>query len=113
MRIEALRFKKEDKTEVIIVIGFRDSYARESGWMLEDILYRPYRKRNFQSLYKDLSDDFQYRHMSYDEKDKAKRNAMIDFVGLNKIKEAYIAAWNKIKPDVEGLCTEYKEGKNG
>lgn len=112
MRIEALRFKKEDKTEVIIIIEFRDSYTRDSGWMLGDILYRPYRKRSFQSLYKKLSDDFQYRHMNYDEKDAAKRKAMIDYVGLDKVKEAYIVAWEKIKPDFEKLCAGYEEGRN-
>lgn len=106
MRIEALRFKKEDKTEVKIIIGFISEWHTQNRWRVVDVLYRPYRKRNFISLIDELSDDFRYRGMSYTEKDKAKEKALIDFVGMDKIEEACMSAWEGLKPDVNTLFGE-------
>lgn len=109
MRIEALCFKRKDKTEVKIYIGLRDNYSRSAEWVLEDVYYRPYRKREFRSLWRELSDDYQYRHMSYEEKGEAKRRELINFVGIDKVKEAFLAAWEQIKPNVEDLLDIQKE----
>ena len=106
MRIEALQFKKEDKTEVKIIIGFISELHTQNRWKVVDVLYRPYRKRNFISLMYELSNDFRYCGMSHAENDKAKEKALIDFVGMDKIEEACMSAWEELKPDVSTLFGE-------
>lgn len=102
MRIKALQFKKEDKTEVAIYVYFYKSMC-DREWRIDDIMYREFRKRNWKSLGNSFRDDYDYRRLSMPDRQKHEIKKYIEFVGEDKLKEAVINAWEQIKPDTEKI----------
>lgn len=45
MDIEALRYKTEDKTEIIVCVRLYNADSNDKLWRISDVKYRPYRKR--------------------------------------------------------------------
>lgn len=102
MQIKALQFKKEDKTEVAIYVYFYESVS-DREWRIDDIRYREFRKRNWNSLYNSFESDYDYRRLSVSDRKKYELQKYIEFVGEDKLKEAIMNAWEQIKPDVESI----------
>lgn len=102
MRIEALQFKKPDKTEVKIYVCAIENYGFLQ-WSISDIAYREFRGRTWKSLEKLISNEIQYRGMSNEEKTKYKMQKYIDFVGKGKLSEALYLAWESIEPDFDKI----------
>ena len=46
MRIEALKYRTEDKNDIIICVDVYDNYG-ELGWKIADIKYKTSRQRNY------------------------------------------------------------------
>lgn len=108
MRIECPKFKKDDGVELYVIIDISTDYRSrlDSIWRIGDVMYRYPPKRKWTSFITELSDNYQYRGMSYEEKAKKKHEDVITLVGKDKIKEAFEYAWQYIKPDVEKMLTE-------
>lgn len=102
MRIKALQFKKEDKTEVAIYVYFFPELVI-GKWSIGNILCRGFRKRNWVSLDKSFENSCDYKELSIYDREKYKLKKYIDFVGEDKLKEAIMNAWEQIKPDVESI----------
>lgn len=103
MRIEALKFKNGDKTEIAIYVLLCDSHTKNAEWRIDDIWYRPYRKKNWVSYRSELSDSYEYRHLDYEDRTKYLNKKYEEFVGKDMLEKAYIAAWESLKPDIEEL----------
>lgn len=104
MRIEALKYKTEDKTEIIVCINFCESNCNTQMWQICDIKYRPYRKKNFISLESELESKSRFiENPTYERKQEYIQNKLIEFVGVDVVKKAYITAWEKLKPNLNEL----------
>jgi hypothetical protein len=104
MRAKAYNFKKEDKTEIAIYISLVDNYSMSSYyWRIDDIEYKPFRKRKWQSYRHDITDCYKYRSMDYSDRETYLNKKYEEFVGKDAIIKAYIAAWESLKPDIERL----------
>lgn len=104
MRIEALKYKTENKTEVIVCISFCESNCNAQMWHICDVRYRPYRKKNFISLESELESKSRLiENPTFENKQEYIHNKLIEFVGVDIAKKAYIAAWKMLKPNLNEL----------
>lgn len=103
MRIEALKFKNEDKTEITIHVLLCDNYTKNAEWKIDDIWYRPYRKKNWVSFRNEISDSYEYRYLPFEDRTKYLNKKYEEFVGKDMLEKAYIAAWESLKPDIGEL----------
>lgn len=87
MRIECPKFKKPDGTECQIIIRIQDRITYNGNdenndvFVLDDVIYRPKRKRIAKYLNQELAE-------------------MIEFVGVEEYKKAMLYAWQSIKPKI-------------
>lgn len=97
MRIECPKFKKEDGTEISIIVDIMDMYS-DTIWKIADVKYRLPRKRKWIFLSCGLREKYQYSGLSQEERAIKRRNDLIDFVGEAEIHKALEYAYGQIKP---------------
>lgn len=106
MRIECPKFKKPDGTECQIIILLYDvatygsSLEPNNIFHLDDIFYRPKRKKNGRYLKQELGNKYHGGWRSYSDAEKLINDEMISFVGMEEYKKAMRYAWELIKPKI-------------
>lgn len=104
MTIEALKYKTKDKDEIIVCVTLHVEYSDGISWSIRDIKYRPYRKKKYISMEDKFRDEARYiANPTFERKNKYIKDKLIEFIGEDVAKKAYIAAWESIKPNVERL----------
>lgn len=102
MDIEALRYKTEDKTEIIVCVRLYNADSNDKLWRICDVKYRPYKKKAFISRASELGEESRYiENPTLERKQEYIRDKLIEFIGVDVVKKAYMAAWESIKPDFD------------
>ena len=102
MDIEALRYKTEDKTEIIVCVRLYNADSNDKLWRISDVKYRPYRKKTFISRESELREESRnIDNPTFEHKQEYIRNKLIEFIGVDVVKKAYMAAWESIKPNLD------------
>jgi len=104
MRIEALKYRTDDKQDIIIVVGFYESHMK-TVWKIDDIKYKTSRQREYKYYSNTFRDNYEYRRLETEERDNYRMQKYIEFVGKDKLNEAVMAAWQMMKPDLENIST--------
>ena len=102
MRIEALKYRTEDKNDIIICVDVYDNYG-ELGWKIADIKYKTSRQRNYRYYSEIFRDSYDYRKLDMQERKNYALKKFEDFVGRDKLEEAIIAAWESFKPNLDEI----------
>lgn len=102
MRIEALKFYNEDKSEITILVGAYDSYDNIII-RIEDIYIREYRKQKRISIRSKYSDDYKYRNLDSKGRDEYLKQKYLTYVSEEQLKQAVLNAWEMIKPATDNL----------
>lgn len=97
MRIEALKYRTEEKIDIVIIVGLRDVY-NNLEWIIEDVKYKTSRQRNYRFYSKKITDSYEYRKTDFEHRYDYMYQQFSEFVGEDKLKEAMFKAWEYIKP---------------
>lgn len=105
MRIDALKYRTEDKQDIIIVIELMIEYGFQKNniWRVADIGYKSSRQRKYTYLSTKIRNEYEYRKLNQEERELYIKDKYIQFVGEDKIEEAVMAAWNSIIPNTKEL----------
>jgi hypothetical protein len=102
MRIEALKYRTEDKNDIIICVDFYESY-RKPEWRIADIKYKASRQRKYKYFSETFRDDYDYRKLDVPERWIYALKKFEEFVGRDKLEEAIMAAWKSFEPNLEEI----------
>lgn len=102
MRIEALKYRTEDKQDIIIFVDVYDD-INCFRWKIADIMYKTSRQKNYRNLSQIFRDTWEYRELNSEERRDYTMKKYEEFVGREKLEEAVDAAWRSIKPDMEKI----------
>jgi len=100
MVIKALEFKKEDGTNIIIYVSLYNDFYGAIEWRIDDIQYNPVGKIKWLWLNKTFDESSEYRRLEIEEREQFKMNKYIEFVGKERVIEAFLSAWEKLKPSL-------------
>lgn len=105
MRIDALKYRTDDNRDIIIVIDLQVGYGYQSNsiWRVVDVGYKNSRQRKYTYLSSEIRDRYEYRKLDQKEREQYVKERFIEFVGIEKIKEAVLEAWKSIEPNMENL----------
>lgn len=105
MRIEALKYRTEDKQDIIIIVDFYDNYMNPL-WRIADIKHKTSRQREYRYLSASIRDDWNYRKLDREERWDYVMKKYEEFVGREKLEEAVELAWKSLRPDLGkiGVC---------
>lgn len=105
MRIEALKYQADKKTDIIIFVDYNEVYSEGYyvKWCIADIAYRKPPARNYIFLSDTYRDDSEFYVLTQEEKMNYALKKQKEFVGEEKLKEALIAAWNSLRPDTDKI----------
>lgn len=104
MRIEALKYRSDQKLDIIIFVDFNvSSEEHMKRWSIAEIAYKKLLVNRYNFLSDTYRDDDEYYQMTPEERAAYVLNKQIEFVGAEKLKEALLAAWNMVKPDPEQI----------
>ncbi len=105
MRIDALKYRTENNQDIVIVVEFVNGvgYLNCNNWRIADIGYKTSRQRNYRYLNSDIRNNWDYRKLDIEERDDFVLKKYIEFVGEEKLKEAIVAAYKSIEPNLEKL----------
>ena len=105
MRIEALKYRTEDKQDIIIVVDFYENFQYPE-WRIADIKHKTSRQREYRYFSNSFRDNWDYRKLDREDRWDYAMKKYEEFVGREKIEEAVEAAWKSIKPDLGkiGVC---------
>ena len=105
MRIDALKYRTEDKQDIIIVVDFVNGvgYMNCDNWRIADIGYKTSRQKTYRYLSSTIRESWDYRKLNIEERDEFVLKKYIDFVGEEKLKKAIIAAYKSLEPNLEKL----------
>ena len=102
MRIEALKYRTEDKNDIIICVDFYEN-DKKPEWRIADIKYKTSRQRNYSYLSETFRDSYDYRKLDMNERKKFALEKFEEFVGRDKLEEAIITAWQTLKPNLDEI----------
>ena len=105
MRIDALKYRTEDNQDIIIVVELMIGYGYQNNiiWRVADIGHKSSRQRKYTYLSTEIRDRYEYRKLDQEEREVYIKEKYIEFVGMDKIEEAVMAAWKSIMPNAENL----------
>lgn len=104
MRIEALKYRTAEKNDIVIIIEFYETYdLKGCKWDIADIKYKTSRQRNYRYYSDIFSENYEYRHLSVEERRLYSYKKFEEFVGKDKLEEALMAAWESLKPDLDKI----------
>lgn len=105
MRIEALKYRTEDKQDIIIVVDFYENFMH-SEWRIADIKHKTSRQREYRYFSSSFRDDWDYRKLDFEERMGYVMKKYEEFVGREKLEEAVEVAWKMLRPDLGkiGVC---------
>jgi hypothetical protein len=98
-RIEALKFTREDKSELTIVVAIME-YSEKLHYRIDDIYIREFRKKNKISIKNKYRDNYAFRKLDVIEREKYVRKFILDYVTEEQIKQAINNAWEICKPNI-------------
>ena len=104
MRIDALKYRTEDKQDIIIVVEFYTNY-RNPEWRIAEIKYKTSRQREYRWFTDSFKDEYSYRRLSMEDRQKYALEKFESFVGREKLEEAVETAWRNIRPDLGNIGT--------
>lgn len=99
MRIDALKYRTEDKQDIIIIVQFFENFQYHK-WRIADIKYKTSRQREYRCLSASFRDNWDYCRLDPEEKSDYVMKKYEEFVGRDKLEEAVEAAWKSIRPDL-------------
>lgn len=102
MNIESREFNKEDGTRVKIQLYLFFEY-KDIRYSISDIMYCESRKRTWKSFKASFEDNFDYRQLNQDDRQKYEIEKYVAFVGKEMLKEAIMSAWELLKPDADRI----------
>lgn len=101
-------FTKNDGTQIELNLSAYSSYTNsEVRWVIQNLLYKPKRKRNFVNMNTELRESFDGTGITSKEKEELITQGLINFAGKNNIEKALYEAWEAIKPDISELGAAY------
>lgn len=105
MRIDALKYRTEDKQDIIIVVELMIGYGYQNNsiWQVADIGHKSSRQRKYTYLSTAIRDRYEYRKLNQEERELYIKEKYIEFVGVDKIEEAILEAWKSITLDMKNL----------
>lgn len=104
MRIDALKYRTEDKQDIIIVVELITEYSQNNNiWKIADIGYKSSRQRKYTYLSTEIRNRYEYRKLNQKERELYIKEKYIEFVGVDKIEEAVLSAWKSIIPNTKNL----------
>jgi len=105
MRIDALKYRTKDNQDIIIVVELMIGYGYQNNniWRVADIGHKSSRQRKYTYLSTEIRDIYEYRKLDQEEREVYIKEKYIEFVGMDKIEEAVMAAWKSIIPNAEDL----------
>ena len=105
MRIDALKYRTEDNQDIIIVVELTIGYGYQNNniWRIADIGHKSSKQRKYTYLSTEIRDRYEYRKLNQEERGLYIKEKFIEFVGVDKIEEAVLAAWKSIIPNTENL----------
>lgn len=102
MSIEALKYRTEDKNDIIICVDFYEDYGKPE-WRIADIKYKTSRQKNYKYFSETFRDDWDYRELDAPERRIYAFKKFEEFVGRDKLEEAIIAAWESLRPNLDEI----------
>ena len=97
MKHETL-IQRPDGTKIKLIVGFwADSMRDEFGYTVQLAVCQP-RKRTFIYARNEYQDDYEYRALNKQERQKFVEENNLKYVTAEEIYQAKIELWNKIKP---------------
>ena len=102
MRIDALSFKNDNKDTIIIVVDTYDK-TDKTTFRIADIKVKFYRKHDFVYIINKITDDYIYRSLKYEDRDKFKLNEYLKYCTEEQLKQALMIAWEFVKPDLDNI----------
>lgn len=102
MRIEALKYRTEDKNDIIIYVEFLLDYSK-SEWRIADIKYKSSRQKTYRYYSDTFKDSYNYRLLGMEDRRKYAYEKFEEFVGRDKLEEAIMSAWESFKPNLEEI----------
>lgn len=97
--IHSKEFLLKDKTKVVVSFSFCESY-KGLIWRINDVLFKKPRKRKWVYLKSLFVDNYDYRHLSFDDRRKYELDYYKEFCGEEILKAAYQDVYDRIKPDI-------------
>lgn len=104
LRIEALKYRTEDKRDIIIVVDFFVDY-NNTEWRIAEIKYKTSRQREYRWFTDSFKDEYSYRKLDMKGRQEYAVKKFEGFVGREKLEEAVETAWRNIRPDLDNIGT--------
>ena len=105
MNIESVEFRKEDGTRFRVRLYLFFEY-KDIRYRISDIRYCEPGKRTWKSLEGSFQDNWDYRKLDQESREKYEIEKYIEFAGKDKLEEAVMSAWESLKPDVKEILLE-------
>ena len=94
-------FRDHNKNSYYLIVKMEKNYSDDIKWAVYDIMHRPFKAKSWHSLKSKIEDDYDYRCLNVDQRIVEKQRRFLEFVGEDRIKEAFEYAWNVLKPNFE------------
>ncbi len=102
MKVEALKFQREDKSEVTILVGVHDLYNKITV-RIEDVEIREYRKQKKISIRSKYTDDYEYRVLDTEGRCGYLKQKYLKYVTEEQLKQSVLNAWEMFRPTINNL----------
>lgn len=102
MRVEALKYRNENNQDIIIIVDFYENFPN-NVWKVTDIKYKTSRQKIYRYFSETFCEDYNYRKLNSKERKLYALHKYYEFVGKEKIEEAFLKAWEAFKPDLDKI----------
>lgn len=94
-RYESDIYTLSDKTKVKVTVVLDD----KGHWIINDVMYKEYKKRSFISKESELSRRYQYSSLPLMDRCIKIKDDLIEYIGKELYEEVLYKAWISIMPD--------------
>lgn len=92
------RFDFEKKNEDGSIFDIRVLLI-DGKFRVDDVGIKEKRKRNYTYIIGKLHDDYMYRRLNTEGRNKAELDLIIKTIGIDTVNEVLLSAWKSIKPE--------------
>lgn len=92
-------YKDKNKCHIYLIVGLDMDNAQP--WFIKTVMYRPFNMKKWRDLREEIEDDFEYRVLDRDTKKMELNRRFLEFVGEEKINEAFEYAWKALRPKLK------------
>lgn len=116
MRIEALAFKNDAGDTVTVIVGTRETTYNNGKmiYRIEEIVVKPYRKRNATYISGKVADMYDYRRLGQPERERFMLAEFMKWATPDQLKQAMYNAYEQLAPNTAIIdeVVEELEGTN-